>query len=125
MAGANGVQYCCFMLFKKGWGSTDFKRCFIIKSCLSDTSFLVGLTASHVISPSGHRFVARIAGVASEACVSLSHIIAMGPTVGGCSLGGTSWALPVTPFLIEQGFQFSQLRSAFFKLFDKTRIGLG
>jgi hypothetical protein len=46
------------MLFKKGWGSTDFKRCFIIKSCRPYTSFLVGLIASHVVGPSGLRFVA-------------------------------------------------------------------
>jgi hypothetical protein len=26
VAGATGVHYCCFMLFEKGWVSTDFKR---------------------------------------------------------------------------------------------------
>jgi hypothetical protein len=43
--------------------------------------FSVGVTASHVISPSGLHFVARIMGVASKACMSLAHILAMSPTV--------------------------------------------
>jgi hypothetical protein len=30
VTGVSEVQYCCFMLFKKGWGSPDFKHCFTI-----------------------------------------------------------------------------------------------
>jgi hypothetical protein len=112
------------MLFKQEWCSTYFKCCFIIYIFRPDTSFLVGLTASHVISPSGLRFLARITGVVSEACVSLAHLIAMGPTVIVCSFVGISWAPPVTPFLIEQRLQLSQLGSGFVQFFDKARAGL-
>jgi hypothetical protein len=97
------------MLFKKGWGSTDFKRCFIIQSCRPDTSFLVGLTTSHVVSPSCLRFVDRVASVAGEACVSPTHLVATSPAVIVRSCIDISWAPPVAPFLMEQSFQFLQL----------------
>jgi hypothetical protein len=68
------------MLFKKGWGSTYFKRCFIIYSYRPYTSFLVGLVASHVGGPSGLRFVAGFGGVARKTCVRLTDLLAMIPT---------------------------------------------
>jgi hypothetical protein len=48
------------------------------------TSFLVGLTAFHVLIPSGFRFVDGFGGVASEACVSLANLVAIIPTVIAC-----------------------------------------
>jgi hypothetical protein len=97
------------MLFKKGWGSTDFKRCFIIKSYGPDTSFLVGLTTFHVVSPSCLRFVARVASGAGEACVSPVHFVAMSPELISRSCVAISWAPPVAPFLMVQSSQFPQL----------------
>jgi hypothetical protein len=85
---------------------------------------LVGLTASHVISPSGLRFVARVVGVASEACVSLANLVAMSSTLIACRRVETSWDPLVTPFLMEQSLQFPQLGSVFVELFDKTRVAL-
>jgi hypothetical protein len=53
--------------------------------------------------------MARIAGVVSEACVSLAHLVAMIPTVATYRSGGTSCDPLVKPFLIEQSLQFPQL----------------
>jgi hypothetical protein len=77
------------------------------------TSLLVGLTASHVLGPSGLRFVAGFGGVASKACVCLTNLVATSPTLIALRWVETSWAPLVTPFLIEQSLQFPRLGGVF------------
>jgi hypothetical protein len=48
-----------------------------LSNWLPCTSFLVGLTASHVLGPSCLRFVAGFGGVASKASVRLANLVAM------------------------------------------------
>jgi hypothetical protein len=71
--------------------------------------FLVGLTTSHVASPSCLRFVARVVSGAGEACMSPAHFVAMSPAVTVRSCVAISWGPPFTPFLMVQSSQFSQL----------------
>jgi hypothetical protein len=97
-----------FHVFQEGGGQHTSNVVFF-KSCRPDTSFLVGLTSVHVVSPSGFRFVAKVASVASEACVSLANLVTMSPTVIACRCVETSWAPIVTPFLMERSLQFPQL----------------
>jgi hypothetical protein len=73
-----------FNVVQEGVGFDRIQTLFYYLKLPPDTSFLVGLTASHVLIPSCLRFVVMIAGVASKACVSLAHIIAMSPTVVAC-----------------------------------------
>jgi hypothetical protein len=54
-----------------------------------------------------------LGGVASKTCVRLTDLVAMSPTVIACRWIETSWAPLVTPFLIEQSLQFSQLGGGF------------
>jgi hypothetical protein len=73
-----------FHVVQEGVGFDRLQTLFYYLKLPPDTSLLVGLTASHVLSPSGLRFVARIAGVASKDFVSLAHLVAMSPTVVAC-----------------------------------------
>jgi hypothetical protein len=70
-----------FHVAQEGVGLDRLQMLYYYLKLLPDTSFLVDLTASHVLSPSGFSFVARVASVASEACVSLANLLAMRPTV--------------------------------------------
>jgi hypothetical protein len=82
MACASRVYYGCFMWLKKWWGSTVFKHCFIIKSCPPPcTSLVVGLTAAHVVSPSGFTLVALLGGVETQTVVSIGDLVPVCPTV--------------------------------------------
>jgi hypothetical protein len=105
----NRIPLLLCHVIQEGVGFDRLQTLFYYLKLPPDTSFLVGLTASHVVSPSGLRFVARVASVASEACVSLAKLVAMSPTVITLRCVENSWAPLVTPFLIEKILQFPQL----------------
>jgi hypothetical protein len=98
-----------FGVVQEGVGFNRLQTLFYYLKLPPDTSFLVGLTTSHVFSPSCLRFVARVVSVAGEACVSLAHLVAMSPAVIIFCCVDISWAPPVVPFLTEQSFKFPQL----------------
>jgi hypothetical protein len=45
------------------------------------TSFFVGLTATHVVKPSGFPIVALLGKVATQTCVSVGDLVPVCPTV--------------------------------------------
>jgi hypothetical protein len=68
-------------VFQEGVGLDILQTLFYYLKLPPDISFLVGLTASHVLCPSGLRFVAGFGGVSSKACMRLANLVAMSPTV--------------------------------------------
>jgi hypothetical protein len=90
-----------FDVVQEGVGFDILQTLFYYLKLPPDTSFLVGLTTSHVVSPSGFRFVFRVASVASKYCVSLANLVAMSPALIVHSCVDISWAPLVTPFLME------------------------
>jgi hypothetical protein len=68
---------CCE---RRGGGRHTSNVVLLFKVAAPYTTFLVGLTASHGIGPSGLRFVVGLGGVASNEYVHLTNLIAMSPT---------------------------------------------
>jgi hypothetical protein len=54
---------------------------FFFKRCHPRTSFLVGLTAAHVIRSSGLSFVSFFGKVAAQTCVSVGNFVAMSSAI--------------------------------------------
>jgi hypothetical protein len=69
-------------------------------------------------------FCGQVSGVAREARVSATNIVVMSPTLIACGGVDTSWAPPVTSFIIEQSLEFSQLGGVVIQLFYETRLCL-
>jgi hypothetical protein len=63
-------------------------------------------------------------GFPSAASVRFTNLVAMVSTLIACQGVETSWASPVTPFLIEKSLKFPQLGGVVTKLFDGMRVGL-
>jgi hypothetical protein len=70
-----------FGVFQEGLVFDRLQTLFYYLKLPPDTSFRVGLTTSHVSSPSGFSFMVGAESVTSEACVSLANLVAMSPSV--------------------------------------------
>jgi hypothetical protein len=97
------------MRFKKWWGSTVFKHCFIIQSFRPCTSFLVGLDAAHVVRPSGFPIVTMLGKVATQTTVSVGDFITMGLTIFFWLRIETALASSFSSLLLHESFEFLQL----------------